>query len=212
MRRTLSAVRRWPLWLCAIVSAALIAAACLAQFPIKADVPGEPFLLFLLAVIGITLAFGAALGLFAVALSTILSLLFFEPIGNLAVRHAPDLIKIELYAVLASACVVAFAFYANALIAAGDNLERANLSKSLLLRELAHGVANNFATLAAFIGTKSAAVGGAAAKTVLHDAVEQILVMARVHRRLRQHADGLSLDSKILMRELSDDLSKAAKD
>jgi two-component sensor histidine kinase len=187
----------------------LIAAGCLAQFPVEADVPGEPFLLFLLAVIGITLAFGARLGLFAAALSTIISPLFFEPIGSLAVRHASDLIKIGLYAVLAGGCVVAFAFFANALIVAGDRLERADLSKSLLLRELAHGVANNFATLAAFIGTKSASVGDAAAKSVLDDAIEQILVMARVHRRLRQHVDGLSLDSQVLMRELCDDLTKA---
>jgi K+-sensing histidine kinase KdpD len=72
-------------------------------------VPGEPFLLFLLVVIASTLAFGASAGIVGVAVSTLLSIPFFEPIGSFALWHATDLIKIELYAVLASCCVIAFA-------------------------------------------------------------------------------------------------------
>jgi K+-sensing histidine kinase KdpD len=139
--------RKWSLSVCLATTVAAVGAACLFQLPIERHVPGEPFLLFLLVVIASTLAFGTGAGFVGVGLSTILSALFFEPIGSFAVWHAIDLIKIELYAVLASCSVIAFARLGNMVIAASenvDNLKRLNESKSILLRELAHGVANNF--------------------------------------------------------------------
>jgi len=93
------------------------------QLPIERHLPGEPFLLFLLVVIAATLAFGAAAGFLSVGLSTILSALFFEPVGSLAIQHATDLITIELYAVLASCCVMAFALLSNMVLAAKENAD-----------------------------------------------------------------------------------------
>jgi two-component sensor histidine kinase len=175
----LRAAQRWPLSL-HIATAAAVAAVCLFQLPIERDVPGEPFLPFLLAVIAATLAFGSTAGFVGVGLSTILSLLFFEPVGYLAVYHAPDLIKIELYALVASGSVVAFARVGSAFKAASqsaDSLKELNERKSILLRELAHGVANNFAAVAAYIRLRSAGVNDAQAKAVLDAAIEQIRMM-----------------------------------
>jgi PAS domain S-box-containing protein len=87
-----------------------LGAAYLLQIPLERDWPGEPFLLFLLVVLGTTLCFGTRLGLVSAALSTFLSLYFFEPVGSPMVRHASDLDKILLYAVLALGCVIGFAF------------------------------------------------------------------------------------------------------
>jgi two-component system, chemotaxis family, CheB/CheR fusion protein len=78
--------------------------------PMERDWPGEPFLLFLLVVIGTTLCFGTRLGLMSAALSVFLSLYFFEPVGSPTVRYASDLNKIVLYAIIALGCVVSFAF------------------------------------------------------------------------------------------------------
>ena len=76
----------------------------------------------------------------------------------------------------------------------------------MLLRELVHGVANNFTAVAALISMKSASVSDTKAKSVLEEAMEQVEVMAHVHRRLRTGNQEVSLDSKTLIQELCDDL------
>jgi two-component sensor histidine kinase len=54
-------------------------------------------------------------------------------------------------------------------------------SKSILLRELSHAVANNFASVAALITVRSDAISDARTKAVLEEAVEQIRIMGQVH-------------------------------
>jgi two-component sensor histidine kinase len=213
MVRKIGEVRSWPLWLRLALVGAVLLATFLFQIPLEREVPGEPFLLFFLVVIGATVAFGKGLGLFAVALSALLSIFFFEPFGSLAIWRAGDVIKIELYTLLAGGCVIGFASLADALIAANEKskaLERADQNKSILLRELAHGVANNFASVAALISIRSAGVSDSNAKLVLDDAIEQVTVMARVHRRLRTGGQSVLLDSEALIRELCDDLNASA--
>jgi Histidine kinase/Domain of unknown function (DUF4118) len=176
---------------------------------IERDIPGEPFLPFLLVVIASTLAFGVRAGLIAVALSTILSVPFFEPVGSFAIQHATDLIKIELYAVLARCCVIGFARLRNMLIAAGENadeLRRLNERKSVLLRELSHGVANNFASIAAFISLRSTSVKDTQSKAILDEATEQVRMMGLVHRRLRADDRDVSLGSQAFFENLCDAL------
>jgi len=201
--------QKWPLSICLAITVAAVGAACLFQLPIEREVPGEPFLLFVLVVIAATLAFGASSGFVGVALSTILSLLFFEPVGSFGVSHAADVIAIELYAVLASCSVIAFARLGNMVIATkenADSLKRLNESKSILLRELAHGVANDFATVAAFISMRSKTIGDAQARSVLDEAVEQIRMMGQVHSRLRTGDRHVSLGSQDFLENLCDEL------
>jgi two-component sensor histidine kinase len=124
-------------------------------------------------------------------------------------RKCHDLIKVELYGILTGGSVVAVVHLRNALIAASDEsefLRRMDASKSILLRELAHGVANNFAIVAALLRTKSAAVSDADARTVLNEAIEQIVVMGRVHRRLRAEDRKAMLDSAVFLHDLCYDL------
>jgi two-component sensor histidine kinase len=160
-------------------------------------------------VIASTLAFGPGAGFVGVGLTTLLSLPFFEPVGSFALWHATDLIKIELYAILAICCVVAFARLDNMFIAArqdADSLKRLNESKTILLRELAHAVANNFASVAALITVRSNAIGDTRAKAVLDEAVEQIRIMGQVHSRLRANDRDVSLDSRDFLENLCDEL------
>ena len=133
MPQDLRAVQCWPLWIRLALVGVALGAAYLFQIPLERDWPGEPFLLFLLVVIGTTLCFGARLGLVSVALSSFLSLYFFEPVGSPTLRYASDLDKILLYTVLALGCVVSLANLGNVLIAKTDADEK----KSVLLRELA---------------------------------------------------------------------------
>src|SRR5262249_33629418 len=60
--------------------------------------------------------------------------------------------------------------------------------------------------VAALIQMKSTAVTDIKAKSVLDDAIEQVRVMARVHRLLRGGGGELSLDVKAFIQELCDDL------
>src|SRR5262245_30324961 len=205
----LKAMRRWPLAARLAATTAGLALTFFFQIPLEAQVPGEPFLLFFLVVMAATLAFGQGVGLFAVALSTFLALFFFEPGGGLALHHAADLIRIELYALLGGGAVVGIARLAGALLAADEAAQtfaQSEEAKSVLLRELAHRVANNFAAVASLIRRKANLIDDAEARSVLNEAVEQVMVLARVHSRLNAGRDHVWVDSKSFLDELCEDL------
>jgi two-component sensor histidine kinase len=208
MLANLRAARRWSLWARLTLATLALGSLYLFQIPLETEVPGEPFLPFFLVVMVSTLAFGQGVGLYAAGLSALLSVFFFEP-GTLALHHAADLVRIELYALLAAGGVFGLARLANALIAADETaraLERSERESSVLLRELAHRVANNFASVASLIRRRANLVDDAEAKSVLNEAVEQVMVLARVHGRLRADSSGACLDSKAFIQDLCDDL------
>jgi two-component sensor histidine kinase len=95
-----------------------------------------------------------------------------------------------------------------ALSETNETLARLDKNRSLLLKETAHGVANNFATVAALLSMRSVLIDDAKAKQGLEEAVEQVKVMARVHRRLWARDQDVSLDSAAYVRELCDDLGE----
>jgi len=86
------------------------------------------------------------------------------------------------------------------------SLKRLNETKSILLRELAHAVANNFASVAALINVKSLTISDARAKAVLDEAVEQIRIMGQVYSRLRAGDRNVSLESRAFLENLCDEL------
>ncbi len=184
------------------------------QIPIATAVPGEPFLLFFAAVSGCSLAFGRATGFFTVALTSLLSLPFFEPGNSLYISNAADLIEVELYAFLSAGTVLIIGRVGEVLVLARQEREAsANLEreKSVLLTELTHRVANNFAVLSAVIRQKSVCVTDPQAKTALEEAVEQMSVMARIHGQLCLGAmEGKSIDSQIFVKALCEDILACA--
>jgi two-component sensor histidine kinase len=214
MLGNIRAVRQWSLWSRLAITGVALVIACILQVPLEQEIPGEPFLLFFLIVIGATLSFGRNVGLVGVGLSAFFALYFFEPYNTPAINHAADLIKVELYAILAGGCVVSVARLGNGLIEAIDEsefLRRMDANKSILLRELAHGVANNFATVAALLRLKSAALSDADARSALGEAIEQVVVMGRVHRQLRTDDRKASLDSAAFFHDLCNDLKAMAR-
>ena len=76
MLHTLRALRSWPLRFRLVLTAGTLGVFCALQLPLENEVPGHPFLLFSMVVIGSTLTFGERVGFFAVALSTFLSFFF----------------------------------------------------------------------------------------------------------------------------------------
>ena len=208
----LTAIRRWPLWLRLGVVIAAVAGIYLFQVALKADVPGDPFLLFLLVVLALTFAFGRNLGLSAAAMTAVLSTHFFEPGGTVHIHHAGDLIRVELYLILAAISAIATARLVDGLLdasAASARLAARDTTKSVLLRELSHRVANNFATVASLMRRQAASVADPDAKSALAQAVNQVTVMARIHRRLHAGGEDVSVDAGRFISELCEDLKEA---
>jgi two-component sensor histidine kinase len=212
MLSLLKSVRRWPLWLRAAIVLAAIAGTYLGQLPLAADVPGDPFLLFLLVVLAATVAFGQGLGLSAAAVTAVLSTHFFEPGRTLHIHHAADLIKVELYLLLASLSAFATARLLEIFMEACDRTARLaerESRSSVLLGELSHRVANNFAAVASLMRRHAAHVADPEAKSALEQAVTQVTVMARVHRRLHAGGEEALVDSERFLEELCADLAEA---
>jgi two-component sensor histidine kinase len=209
MLTKVEAIQRWPLWVRLTMTGLAVAATYVLQIPLEPDVPGDPFLFFLLVTISATLAFGASAGVVGVVMTTLLSVRFFEPFGSLVPNHAADLIKIGVYAILATACLFAFARLGDTLSAARletEALKRSQEKNSLLFSELAHGVANNFAAIAALITLKSRSVKDLRARAIFDEAIEQVRVMGRLHVRLRASDQRAWLDSEEFFGELCRDL------
>ena len=86
-----------------------------------------------------------------------------------------------------------------------DTLQQLHQKKSLLLREMAHGVANNFSAVAALISMRSTSVRDPEVRSILDAAIEQVTVMGRIHRRLRAGGEDGWVDSQTLLQELCED-------
>ena len=198
-----------PLWIRVAITILAISAAYFLQIPVEIEVPGEPFLLFFALCIGCTLLFGRGIGFLAVVASAVLSLPFFAPHGSINVYQAIDLVKVELYALLSAAAVFLMARLSRTLIAADESnrqLTRLARQKSVLLSELSHRVANNFAAIAALIRQRSVSIADPQAKSVLLAATEQMGVLARIHSRLCLGDEANSVDARSFLEELCQDV------
>src|SRR5215468_12607760 len=108
MLQLITFARSWhPLVRIAIATIAVVAATGL-QMPIEINFPGQPFLLYFVAVVASASLLGRTPGFIAVAETTIASWLFYDPVYSLKVTHAVDLLAIQIYAVLAALSVEAF--------------------------------------------------------------------------------------------------------
>jgi PAS domain S-box-containing protein len=99
--------RFWPTFVRIGIATIAVTAATALQLPVGAF-PGEPFLLYFVAVVASAGVLGRTAGFVAVAETSIVSLLYHEPVYSLKVTHAIDLLGIEIYAVVAALSVEAF--------------------------------------------------------------------------------------------------------
>lgn len=207
MVTTIRKASTWPLaarFACALAS---IIGAFLMQFPLEEKGFGVPFALFLACVFMIALMFGRPSGFLAVALSAPLSALFFAPFGSIHLIRAFDLIQIECYAVLAVGAAVMADQIHRTLISLSDE----DIKKTLLLREVAHRVANNFASLDALIRQRAMASQDPKIQFAFEQASELVHVVARLNNRLNMAAGESTLDSQVFVSELCEDLKACAR-
>ena len=150
----------WPLIVKFACALAAVIGVFTIQFPLEEKGFGVPFALFLASVFMVALMFGRRSGFLAVVLSALLCTVFFAPVGSIHLARAFDLFQIECYAALAVGATIMADQIHRVLISLSDaNLQLASedTKKALLLREVAHRVANNFASLDALIRQRAMA-------------------------------------------------------
>jgi K+-sensing histidine kinase KdpD len=108
MLRWITLARSWHALVRIGLAAIAVAATTALQMPIEANVPGKPFMPYLVAVVASAAVLGRTPGFLAVIGSSLASLLFFEPIYSFSVTHAVDLLSIEMFAVGAALSVEVF--------------------------------------------------------------------------------------------------------
>ena len=108
MLRWITLARSWrPLVRIGIATIAVAVTTGL-QLPVEVNFPGQPFLLYFVAVVASASVLGRTAGFVSVAETSIASLLFYDPIYALKVTHTVDLLAIQIYAVVAALSVEAF--------------------------------------------------------------------------------------------------------
>ena len=204
----------WPPILQFACSLAAVIGVFAIQFPLDAKGLGHPFALFLACVFMVALMFGRTSGFFAVTLSTLLSTAFFAPINSIHLMRAFEFIQIEIYVALAVGASIMADQIHRVLISLSDaniQLVSEDTKKALQLREVAHRVANNFASLDALIRQRAMASKDPKIQFAFEQASELVHVVARLNSRLNMAADDNTLDSHIPQRLLQPQALPPAK-
>jgi PAS domain S-box-containing protein len=108
MLRWITLARSWHLLARIGIATIAVAAATALQLQAAGRFPGEPFLLYFVAVVASASVLGRIPGFVAVAETGIASLLYHEPMYSLRVTHAIDMLATEIYAIVAALSVEAF--------------------------------------------------------------------------------------------------------
>jgi PAS domain S-box-containing protein len=117
MLRWITLTRSWhPLVRIGIATIAVAATTGL-QLPVEVIFPGQPFLLYFVAVVASASVLGRTAGFVAVAETSIASFLFYDPAYALKVTHTVDLLAIEIYAIVAALSVEAFCRFVDSALA-----------------------------------------------------------------------------------------------
>ena len=107
--RAWPATNVWPGQTKFALTAFAVAIATIIELPESFDAPGKPFLLYFIISALCALAFGHGFGLFAIATSSVLSALFFEPVHTFWLSNQKDLIDFIAFAIVGSASVLTLA-------------------------------------------------------------------------------------------------------
>lgn len=107
MLRWITLARSWPVLVRVGIATLAVAAATVVQMPIGDNFPGQPFLLYFVAVMASAGVLGRTAGFVAVAETSIASALYHEPLYSLKLTHPIHLLAVEIYAVVAALSVEA---------------------------------------------------------------------------------------------------------
>jgi len=191
MLRWIALARSWHVLVRIGIATIAVAAVTALQLPVEIEIPGEPFLLYFVVVVVSASILGRTPGLFAVVESSIASVLYFDPVSSLKLPRAIDLLAIEIYFVVAALSAEAFCRLADSALAERS----AAISIRLLLREMRHRVANDFAAVVAMLDGSAPKIADAQSREILQHVLSQVHVFAFVHKELSVSDEGGSFVS-----------------
>ena len=119
--RWITLARSWPVLVRIGITTVAVAAATAVQMPVGDYFPGQPFLLYFVAVVASASLLGRTAGFVAVAETSIVAMLWHEPVYSLKLTHTIDLLAIEIYALLAALSVESFCRVVNSALAAANS-------------------------------------------------------------------------------------------
>jgi two-component system, sensor histidine kinase PdtaS len=225
--RYTSQSRHFPAWARYAITTLVVLIAFGARYLLWGPLAGYPFLLFFPAVILVAILFDHGTGVYAVGLSTVLTIYFFlDPPGSLELARIDDLIAVIIFALSGTATAVIIESLHRAyhdLRAAHDGLKRAHdelqrshkavaaseHEKDVLLQELAHRVKNDMATLISLLQLQARSLADPVAKEALGAAADRIRVLGSVHAKLDRRDRSVVVDCASFITSLCDDLRSA---
>src|SRR5467141_2516603 len=108
MLRWITLARSWHVLVRIAIATIAVAATTGLQLPVEIVFPGQPFLLYFVAVVASASVLGRTAGFVAVVETSIASLLFYDPAYSLKVTHTVDLLALEIYVIVAALSVESF--------------------------------------------------------------------------------------------------------
>jgi two-component sensor histidine kinase len=181
-------LRRWLRRIAYLATVALVALAYAAQAWVWPQMRVYPFFFYYPVIIVSGLLFNHGSGYLATALSAALVTLLLPPIGSIEVADPRDWFALAMFVVLGSALTLLLNQLRKALWQANEAVVRAEAAegeKDLFLQEAVHRFKNDMTIVTALLRTQARQLKDEAARTALQNMTNRILVMSRVHERLR---------------------------
>lgn len=174
--------------------------------------PGYPFVVFLPAIVMVTLLLGRGPGVLSGTVSGLLAwYLFIAPVDSGAV-DAQHLFALGFYLFVVGVVIAAIHWMqaANARLAAERTRSRDLAERTeLLFRELQHRVSNNLQMVGAVLALQQRKVADPAAQQALADASTKLQLIGRIQRQLYD-TSGAQVALDVFVAELARDLIAAA--
>jgi two-component sensor histidine kinase len=206
-------IDRWPIFVKCALTVVAVGAAMAAQAPFASQGAVGPLFVFLSAVFVSTILFGRVCGWLSVALSALLSALFFDPFGSFLVYHASDLLEIQLYILISAGAVLSVSsIRRTALVQAVQNnvLVAEKEVMSLQAREAIHRAANHFSMLDALVRRSARGATDPNIRLGVEQASQLIHKVAKLNSLISSVYDEENADSKMLLTQACSDLRACA--
>jgi two-component sensor histidine kinase len=206
----------WPKWVAFLVTILIVALAYVADRWLWPTMQAYPFFLFFPAIVLTGALFDHGTGYLATLLSTLAVSLLLSPIDSVWVANPRDLFALGLFLLTGLLLSALLELLHRSLQATREALRRVQASeeqKDLFLREAVHRFKNDMTIIMALLRSQARQVADAQAKTALTNTANRVLVMSRVHERLRvgSGADAL-VNTQEFIAALCEDLKAALLD
>jgi two-component system, sensor histidine kinase PdtaS len=205
--------RGWPIWARYAITALIVLATLGFALLLPQNIPGAPFLPFVLAIIICSALFDHGSGIAAVLLSAGLAKWYLiPPTGTLDIARTDDIAGFSLFlaiGLVTAAIIEALHRVARDLIKANKRLVASEGDKDLLLQEASHRFKNELTMLTALLRLQSRHLEDQAARAALGSTADRVQILGRVHERLRRVNQTAAVDTREFITSLCEDLKVA---